>query len=207
MGNPPPTHLITPISDERRGEILDETLARRPDDGPLRIFGYGSLMWSPCFDVADRHLCTLRDYHRGFSIWSVFARGTPEHPGLGFALEEKAGTSCKGIVFTLPGATTRDDLIPLWEREMWTETYHPEWVMVETESGSLGALTFVVSTDHPQYAGDLLVVEKAAYIAKASGNYGTCYDYLAQTVEKMRDMGVHDAEMEELLTAVDAVMR
>jgi len=89
MGNPPPTHLITPISDERRGEILDETLARRPHDGPLRIFGYGSLMWSPCFDVADSHLCTLRDYHRGFSIWSVFARGTPEHPGLGFALEEK----------------------------------------------------------------------------------------------------------------------
>ena len=70
-------------------------------------------------------------------------------------LKKKAGTSCEGIVFTLPDATTRDDLIPLWEREMWTETYHPEWVMVETESGSLRALTFVVSTDHRQYAGDL----------------------------------------------------
>ena len=80
-------------------------------------------MWSPCFDVVDRKLCTLNDYHRGFSIWSVFARGTPEHPGLGFALEKRARASCEGIVFTLPYGTLRDDLMPLWEREMWTETY------------------------------------------------------------------------------------
>lgn len=206
MGNPPPTKLITPISDDRRGEILDETLSRRPDDGPLRIFGYGSLMWSPCFEVSDRSLCSLKDYHRGFSIWSVFARGTPEHPGLGFALEKKTGTSCEGIVFTLPATTSRDDLVPLWEREMWTETYHPEWVMVETESDRMCALTFVVSTDHRQYAGHLPIAEKAAYIAKASGKYGTCYDYLAQTVTEIRRLGVHDAEMEELLAAVDELM-
>ena len=206
MGNPPPTELITPISDDRRGEILDETLLRRPDDGPLRIFGYGSLMWSPCFEVTDKSLCTLSDYHRGFSIWSVFARGTPEHPGLGFALEEKEGASCEGIVFTLPDKTTRDDLVPLWEREMWTETYHPEWVMVETETERMCALTFVVSTDHRQYAGNLPIAEKAAYIAKATGKYGTCYDYLAQTVTEIRRLGVHDAEMEELLAAVDALM-
>ena len=206
MGNPPPTDLITPISDARRGEILDETLARRPGDGPLRIFGYGSLMWSPCFDVVDRKLCTLNDYHRGFSIWSVFARGTPEHPGLGFALEKRARASCEGIVFTLPYGTLRDDLIPLWEREMWTETYRPEWVMVDAGEEHLFALTFVVSTDHRQYAGNLPVAEKAAYIAKASGKYGTCYEYLAQTVTEMRRLGVHDAEMEELLAEVDGLI-
>ena len=206
MGNPPPTRLITPITDARRGEILDETLSRRPDDGPLRIFGYGSLMWSPCFEVSDRSLCSLKDYHRGFSIWSVFARGTPEHPGLGFALEKKEGTSCEGIVFTLPDSTSRDDLVTLWEREMWTETYHPEWVLVETENEHMCALTFVVSTDHRQYAGNLPIAEKAAYIVKASGKYGTCYDYLAQTVTEIRRLGVHDAEMEELLAAVDALM-
>ena len=206
MGNPPPTELITPISDERRGEILDETLARRPDDGALRIFGYGSLMWSPCFDVADRRLSTLNDYHRGFSIWSVFARGTPENPGLGFALDKRAGTSCEGIVFTLPHDTARDDLVPLWEREMWTETYHPEWVTVDAGGEHCTALTFVVSTEHRQYAGNLPIAEKASYIARASGKYGTCYDYLAQTVAEMRRLGVHDAEMEELLASIDALM-
>ena len=89
---------------------------------------------------------------------------------------------------------------------MWTDTYNPEWVMVDAECGPMSALTFVVSTNHRQYAGNLSVAEKAAYIAKASGKYGTCYDYLAQTVAKMREMGVRDAEMEELLAEVDVVM-
>ena len=206
MANPPPTELITPISDERRAEILDDTLARRPDGEALRVFGYGSLMWSPCFEVADRKQGKLRHYHRGFSIWSVFARGTPENPGLGFALEEKRGAICEGIVFTLPADTCREDLIPLWEREMWTETYRPEWVGVEVDGETLTALTFVVSTGHRQYAGNLPLAEKAAYIANASGKYGTCYDYLAQTVREMQALGLHDAEMEELLAAVDGLI-
>ena len=89
---------------------------------------------------------------------------------------------------------------------MWTDTYHPEWVSVVTGGDSRTALTFVVSTGHRQYAGDLPVAEKAAYIAKASGKYGTCYDYLAQTVAEMRRLNVHDAEMEALLAAVDRQM-
>ena len=206
MVNPPPTSLFRPISDERRSQILDQTLARRPDDGPIRVFGYGSLMWSPCFDVIHRQLCKLPNYRRSFSIWSVFARGTPENPGLGFALESEPAGCCEGVVFTLPSNTKREDLIPLWEREMWTETYDPVWVSVEVEDRSLTALTFVVSKGHPQYAGDLPTPEKAAYIAKASGKYGTCYDYLFQTISELRRLKVQDLDLEELLSEVNRLM-
>ena len=110
----------------------------------------------------------------GALIWSVFARGTRNIPVWDLR-EEKAGTSCEGIVFALPDATTRDDLIPLWEREMWTETYHPEWVMDK----GVWVSTRADLRRHRcrQYAGDLPVV-KAAYIASIR-KYGTCYDYRA----------------------------
>ena len=205
MVNPPPKQLITPITEKRRVQILDEILSCRPDAGPLRVFGYGSLMWSPCFDIVKEQVCRLRNYQRGFLIWSVFARGTPEKPGLGLGLELKEGASCDGILFTLSETTTREDLFPLWEREMWTDTYHPEWITVQVEDGFVSALTFVVSTDHLQYAGDLTISKKAAYIAEASGKYGTCHEYLSQTVAKMRELGFYDTEMEELLAAVDAL--
>ncbi len=204
MANPPPTERITPIGDAARAQSLRETLARAPDPGCIRVFGYGSLMWNPCFDVAERRKGVLQGYHRGFSIWSVFARGTPECPGLGFALEEKPGASCEGILFTLPDTTNEAELIPLWEREMWTNTYRTEWVDVSVDGQSLSALTFVVATDHFQYAGDLPVGEKVGYIAVAAGKYGTCYDYLAETVREMKAHGIRDSELEALLEEVEA---
>lgn len=203
MANPPPTKLIEPLSDADRALSLSETLARAPDPENLRVFGYGSLMWNPCFEVAAQAKSILHGYHRDFSIWSVYARGTPECPGLGFALEEKPGTHCEGIVFTLPGTTTEADLMPLWEREMWTGTYTAEWVPVLVGGATVDALTFVVSTEHFQYAGDLPVLEKARYIAAASGKYGTCYDYLAETVKEMKQHGIEDADLDELLEAVE----
>lgn len=206
MANPPPTERITPISDEARSESLRETLSRAPDAATLRVFGYGSLMWNPCFEVAVQQKGILHGYHRGFSIWSVFARGTPEYPGLGFALEEKQGAFCEGILFTLPQKTAETDLMPLWEREMWTNTYRTEWVNVVVDGQELTALTFVVATDHFQYAGELPIREKARYIATASGKYGTCYDYLAETVREMKVHGIHDPELEALMRAVDDQM-
>tara|TARA_R110002110_G_scaffold235530_2_gene451588 strand:- start:377 stop:1003 length:627 start_codon:yes stop_codon:yes gene_type:complete len=202
MANPPPTELITPLSDAERARSLRETLERAPDRSKVRVFGYGSLMWNPCFDVVARDKSELHGYHRDFSIWSVYARGTPACPGLGFALEKKPGAVCEGIVFTLPETTAEADLMPLWEREMWTGTYTAEWVSVSVGGIDVPALTFVVSTDHFQYAGDLPVSEKARYIARAEGKYGTCYDYLAETVREMKLHGIEDADLDFLLEAV-----
>lgn len=205
MSNPPPTELITPLSDAERARSLTETLARAPDRANLRVFGYGSLMWNPCFDVIGQAKSDLHGYHRDFSIWSVYARGTPKCPGLGFALEEKPGSLCEGIVFTLPGTTTEADLMPLWEREMWTGTYTAEWVLVSIEGEEVPALTFVVSTDHFQYAGDLPMAEKARYIAAAEGKYGTCYDYLAETVKEMKQHDIKDDDLDRLLAEVERI--
>lgn len=207
MAKPPPTELVKPLTDAERAQSLRDTLARAPDRSLLRVFGYGSLMWNPCFDVVERQKSELRGYHRDLSIWSVFARGTPDCPGLGFGLEEKPGSLCEGIVFTLPETTTEADLMPLWEREMWTGSYSAEWVSVPIDGVDVAALTFVVLSEHFQYAGGLLLAEKARYIAAASGKYGACYDYLAETVREMKAQGIEDADLDELMEAVERIQK
>lgn len=203
MVNPPPTQVIKPLSDAERAESLSRALANAPDRSSLRIFGYGSLMWNPCFDVVARQISKVQGYQRDFSIWSVFARGTPECPGLGFGLEEKPGALCEGIVFTLSETTTEADLMPLWEREMWTGSYAPVWVSVSVDGLAVPALTFVVLPDHFQYAGGLSLSEKAHYIANAVGKYGPCYEYLAETVNEMKQHGIKDPDLDDLLEAVE----
>jgi len=205
MAKPPPTELVKSLSDSERAKSLRETLERAPDRSALRVFGYGSLMWNPCFDVIERRKSKLHGYHRDLSIWSVFARGTPDCPGLGFGLEEIPGTPCEGIVFTLPQMTTAADLMPLWEREMWTGSYSAEWVSVSIDGADVAALTFVVLPDHFQYAGGLSLAEKAGYVAAASGKYGACYDYVADTVSEMKKQGIEDPDLDELLAAVERI--
>lgn len=203
MANQPPTQLVEPISEVARAESLRETLARIPDPDCIRVFGYASLMWKPCFEFVSAQKGCLHGYRRGCSIWSVFARGTPEAPGLGFALEKNDAAHCEGVVFTLPDSVCENDLQPLWEREMWTNAYSAEWVSVAVDGKNLCALTFVIRKDHPQYAGRLSVEEQAAYIAQASGKYGECREYLAQTVKALETHDVHDPELRKILSRVE----
>jgi cation transport protein ChaC len=205
MANPPPGQRIAPIDDEARARSLREALAAAPDPDVLRVFAYGSLMWRPEFAFAERELAVLDGYHRDFSIWSVFGRGSPEHPGLGFGLEEIAGARCTGILYRLVPGTCETDLVPLWEREMWTDTYRPAWVTVECGGWAFPALTFVVRPEHRQYAGCLPLAEKARYIAAATGKYGACRDYLADAVAHLSELGICDPDLVRLLDTVDAL--
>ena len=205
MPNPPPTNVVEPISEAARAESLRETLARAPSPDCINVFGYASLMWNPCFEFASAQKGCLQGYRRGCSIWSVFAQGSPETPGLGFALEEMDGASCEGVVFALPETTGEEELRPLWEREMWTNAYSAEWVNVEIANENLCALTFVIRKDHPQYAGDMSIAEQAAYIASASGKYGPCCDYLSETVKALKSEGIHDPELDQILSTVESL--
>jgi glutathione-specific gamma-glutamylcyclotransferase len=52
-------------SDGELEASLDETLAARPTDAPVWLFGYGSLMWNPAFSYVERRNGTLRGWHDG----------------------------------------------------------------------------------------------------------------------------------------------
>ena len=135
-------------------------------------------------------------------MWTVSARGTPEQPGLGLALESAPGETCSGLVFELSDLTLADDLARLWEREMWTGVYRPAWVSVNTGGGAVDALAFVVDPMHPQYAGRLDFDTQARTIAAAAGEFGTCRDYLISTAASLARLGVEDAYLVALLERV-----
>ena len=85
------------LTSEQRSASLDCTLARRPDNSPVWIFGYGSLMWNPVFDSDEARPATLNGYHRAFCLRLTSGRGTHSQPGRMLALKEGGRTT--GLAF------------------------------------------------------------------------------------------------------------
>lgn len=193
------------MSPDEKHQSLMETRAGRPKDEPMWVFGFGSLMWNPCFDFDIKAPAVLKGYDRKFHIWTTRARGTPDNPGLGLCLEDCSG-ACRGVAFRLVEDDVEAAWERLWEREMGSGIYRPVWVSVESEDyGSVVALTFVVNREHPHYAGPMPSDRMADIMAGAKGSYGLCRDYLAGTIDEMRKLNVADPELEDLLNRVDAI--
>ena len=200
-----------------RAEPLDATalaasreaaMARRPA-GPVWVFGYGSLIWNPAFEPAERRRVVLHGWRRAFCFWTVSARGTPERPGLGLGLEAAPGARCGGVALRIAGATEAADLESLWAREMYSAVYRPAWVPLRPAGASGGpdpqpftALAFVIDPAHPQYCPPLGADRQARIIAGAAGDFGPCADYLADMVAHLAEAGEPDAELEALLAKV-----
>ena len=53
-----------------------EDFAATLTPGDLWVFGYGSLMWSPCFPYREKRLARVHGYHRALCILSTRYRGT-----------------------------------------------------------------------------------------------------------------------------------
>ncbi|MDX1514560.1 MAG: gamma-glutamylcyclotransferase, partial [Gammaproteobacteria bacterium] len=97
-----PAHRM--LSAEKRASLLAQARAAAPDPACLRVFGYGSLMWNPCFEPAESAPARLCGYQRRFCIFTTRARGSPEKPGLGLGLIPGPG-DCLGLAYRLSPAT------------------------------------------------------------------------------------------------------
>src|SRR5438477_11679042 len=103
--------------------------------GDFWVFGYGSLMWSPCFAYRERRLARVHGYHRALCILSTRYRGTHRRPGLVVGLCR--GGSCWGMAFLIDAAHVRVALTRLWNREMPRRVYEPRLVLVRLRGGRL----------------------------------------------------------------------
>jgi len=201
---PLPTCNIPVLNKAERNASLLAILAQRPI-GPFWVFAYGSLIWNPAFEPAETRHATLFGYHRSFCFWTMVARGTPERPGLGLALEKKSGTRCQGVAMKVDKAREASDLKALWTREMYSGVYQPTWVTLETlddKPSTFPAMTFVADPSHPQFCPSLSDEQRAYVIAGACGRHGTCADYLQNVVDHLRQIDEPDSELENLLVAV-----
>lgn len=183
----------------------DDALARslasaRPPDEACWVFAYGSLMWNPVFHPVERVPGRLHGYHRRFCFWIHAGRATPQHPGLMMGL--MPGGSCRGVLLRIAPDQAEAELNLLWRREMVTGAYVPRLLPVRTAHGVIRSVTFLANPRHPTFAGDLEVPHIAAAIAAASGPLGRNRDYLARTVETLRQLGIPDRGLERLAQAL-----
>jgi cation transport protein ChaC len=176
----------------------------RETAGEKWVFGYGSLMWRPGFAYAARRRAVLHGRRRGFCIYSVHHRGTPERKGLVLGLAP--GGSVTGIAYRVAAADWAETYAYLREREQPTETYVEAAVRARFEDGrTVEALTFLSDRSHPQWAGMLDLEAQARLIAGARGLSGRNIDYLRDLVSHLRAEGLRDRAMERLLERVEAL--
>src|ERR1043165_9638089 len=74
--------------------LLHHTLAEWGGRGHVWAVVSASLIWRPEFDSAEDRPATVHGWHRALAMRSRVNRGTPECPGLVFALVP--GGSCRG---------------------------------------------------------------------------------------------------------------
>ncbi|MEO3988412.1 gamma-glutamylcyclotransferase [Pseudocitrobacter cyperus] len=192
-------------SPEQRAASLAATMACRPDDGPVWIFGYGSLMWNPALEFTDSCTGTLVGWHRAFCLRLTAGRGTACQPGRMLALKEGGRTT--GIAYQLPNDTVEEELSLLWKREMITGCYLPTWCKLELDDGRMvNALVFIMDPRHPQYEADTSVQVIAPLIAAASGPLGTNAQYLFSLDEELQKLGMPDEGLDELIKKVRGLL-
>lgn len=190
---------------EKRAASLSATLACRPDQSPVWIFGYGSLMWNPVFDAEEVASGRLEGWHRAFCLRLTAGRGTEAAPGRMLALKEGGSTS--GLAFRLPEARLHEELELLWKREMITGCYLPTWCKLELDDGrTVNALVFIMDPRHPLFEPDTSAQVIAPLIARASGPLGTNAQYLFSLEQALRKLGMHDASLDDLVASVRALL-
>jgi len=161
------------------------------------VFGYASLIWRPEFDAVERRPACVHGWHRALRMRSRVNRGTPELPGLVFAL--LPGGTCKGVVYRLRAERFDAELERLWAREMPTGVYDARLLPCRTPEGSVLALAFTLSRRSEACLPRLADAELLHVLRHARGRYGSTLDYLAQTAHALRAQGVHDREIDRQL--------
>ena len=167
------------------------------------VFGYGSLLWNPGFEVAERAHATLNGYARSFCMRSIHHRGTESEPGLVLALDQVAGASCDGVALAVASGQEEDTLAYLRERELISSAYLEKMLDVRLAGGEgVTAVTYVIDPCHVQYCGGLPLEEQARIIARAAGGRGPNTEYLFNTTDHLAEIGLHDPDLEWLAARV-----
>jgi cation transport protein ChaC len=168
-------------------------------DQDLWVFAYGSLIWRPGFDHAERVPAYTIGLHRSLCVYSFDHRGTPERPGLVLGLD--FGGACRGIAYRVAAKHRAATLAYLREREQTTFVYREMvrgvWLEGKPER-RIDALCYVVDRGHAQYAGRLPHDRQLHIVRQAHGRSGNNRDYVVETVKSLEALNIVDHDLHVL---------
>ena len=172
----------------------------------LWVFGYGSLIWNPGFDVAETRIARLPGWHRSFCMSSIHHRGTEDSPGLVLALDLAAAAHCDGVAFRVEAAKASDTIDYLRERELISSAYLERVLPIAFHAGGEAmAVTYVIDRDHEQYVAGMDLEKQAQIIAHAVGGRGPNDEYLYNTASHLVELDLADADLDWLVHRVRAL--
>ncbi len=170
------------------------------------IFGYGSLIWRPDFEFAERQDGFIRDYARRFWQGSTDHRGSPELPGRVVTLIEQRGSICWGTAFRVRSEETAAVLGGLDQRESGGFRREQVKVSVPLEQGrrqGVLAQLYLAPAENPNYLGPDPLPVIAERICVAHGPSGPNVEYLLELARALREMGAED----EHVFSLEALVR
>ncbi len=158
-------------------------------------------MWRPGFVFEEASHALIEGGRRALCVYSIVHRGTKSAPGLVFGLDK--GGKCEGIAYRVARRRAADTRGYLQRRENITHTYLAAKKPVKLLDGSgrkVNALCFLADPRHAQYAGRLPLEAQAWLVRRSAGRFGPNLDYVINTMMHLRELGVHDPELERLMT-------
>ena len=176
------------------------------ETGDLWVFGYGSLMWRPGFDLLERVSARLIGLHRALCVYSFVHRGTPERPGLVLGLDR--GGMCRGVAYRVAAASRAETIGYLRAREQVTTVYVESMRQIELEDQArrrVRALCYIVDRSHVQYAGRLTLAESLHHVRQGHGSSGPNRDYVLETVRALEALGYRESELHLLAEQLKGV--
>jgi cation transport protein ChaC len=174
-------------------------------DGDLWVFGYGSLIWRPGFDFAERVPAHIVGMHRSLCVYSFDHRGTPERPGLVLGLD--FGGACRGIAYRVTAKQRAATLAYLHEREQTTAVYRALVRGIDLAGKPerrVDALCYVVDRGHPQYAGRLTHDRQLHIVRQGHGRSGNNRDYVVETAKALEALNIVDHDLQILAERLGA---
>jgi cation transport protein ChaC len=178
-------------------EALHRLRQEWPATAERWVFGYASLIWRPEFDAAERRPALLHGWHRALRMRSRVNRGTPDRPGLVFALLR--GGACRGVVYRMRPEHAESELDALWAREQPTGVYDARILRCRTDAGPVAALAFTLARASPACLPPLSEGQMLDILRHATGRFGSTLQYLAQTAAALHSEGIRDREIERLM--------
>ncbi len=168
----------------------------------LWVFGYGSLIWNPGFQYSEIQAARIAGFQRSFCIYSTHHRGNDRQPGLVLGLDR--GGLCDGMAFRIPARFRDETLRYLRAREQISGVYRETQVRIQLlgQGGETRhAITYIVETAHPSYAGRLPFQHQVKIIRAARGRSGPNIEYLVNTSMHLRKLSIRDRNIERLTAA------
>lgn len=167
-------------------------------------FGYGSLMWNPGIAHEAFEPARLDGWSRALCVYSSHYRGTAARPGLVLGLVR--GGSCIGRAIGVAAEREPEVTAYLDARELLDDyVYDRVRLPIELTRRQLrvAAWCYVAKPDHAQFAGRLPPDALQRHVREGHGLAGSCADYVRSTVGHLRELSIHEPELEEIVAALD----